>query len=88
MSVEIPGNGKKTTEWYVRGGKVSEEGDDSNSSGPPFATPGDSGSLVFNVNGDIIGLIFGCGNNRAYFTPIKMVLEDIRTQTGLILEFL
>ncbi|KAH6953593.1 hypothetical protein DER45DRAFT_528167 [Fusarium avenaceum] len=56
----------------------------------PFAGPGDSGSVVFDNNGSIVGLLFrGQPPQRsdgrvglAYVTPIEDVLRDIKSFMG------
>ncbi|KAL2852085.1 hypothetical protein BJY01DRAFT_244698 [Aspergillus pseudoustus] len=53
--------------------------------GDIFLFPGDSGSLVFNMDGEVVGMLFGgtwCGG-VAYFTSTKDLLHDIRKLTGL-----
>lgn len=54
------------------------------SDGGPFAEPGDSGSLVFNSGGDVVGILVAGGMrvNVAYFQHIKDVFEDIKDVTG------
>lgn len=51
-----------------------------------FGEPGDSGSLLFNSQGQLVGLYFG-GNDRtnvSYFTPIEVVFDDIKRITGCV----
>jgi hypothetical protein len=48
-----------------------------------FCKAGDSGSLVFDRFGGVIGMIHGClGYEITYVTPIEVVFEDIKSVTG------
>ncbi|KAF3901827.1 hypothetical protein AA313_de0207409 [Arthrobotrys entomopaga] len=77
-AVSLTENGCTTREWSVVGSR-----------GIPFAANGDSGSLVLNQALQVVGVLTA-GNDAlrpfAYFTPIKLVLSDIKEQTGLELE--
>ncbi|KAK6524168.1 hypothetical protein TWF694_005828 [Orbilia ellipsospora] len=56
----------------------------------PFILNGDSGSLVLNQALQVVGIVTsGCDiRNCTYFTPIKLVLQDIKDRTGLDLQFI
>ncbi|RDW93003.1 uncharacterized protein DSM5745_00325 [Aspergillus mulundensis] len=56
--------------------------DDRNKS---FVMGGDSGALVYSLNGLVVGMCFGGQNDGelGYFTHIQDVLEDIRRVTGV-----
>ena len=53
--------------------------------GRRFSEHGDSGSLVFNMDGLVVGLLFGGAQSlhRSYFTHIDELYEDIRAVTGM-----
>ncbi|KAK2759782.1 hypothetical protein FQN54_002516 [Arachnomyces sp. PD_36] len=51
-----------------------------------FAEPGDSGSLVFNSRGEIVGMIFGTNMNGAnhdvaYMLPMSRLQDDVKRMT-------
>lgn len=52
--------------------------------GNPFSKEGDSGALIFDNDGGVIGLLFGgCPRKHtSYFTPIESVFADIKKVTG------
>lgn len=53
--------------------------------GNPVVDPGDSGSLVFDEVGVVLGMIFG-GNdkgNLGYFTATRDLIADIKRITGV-----
>ena len=55
-----------------------------------FAERGDSGSVVMNESGKLLGLPIGddcCSSDRGYeyVTPIRDIQEDIELQTGGVL---
>lgn len=49
-----------------------------------FAANGDSGSLVFNDNMEVVGLFFGKNERQDlyYFTHVDVLFEDIKRSTG------
>jgi hypothetical protein len=52
-----------------------------------FAEPGDSGSIITNVRGELIGLLFAtdaCPNNfdSAFFTPFRDIQDDVKKLSG------
>lgn len=51
-----------------------------------FLELGDSGSLLFNVSGDVLGILFGASEKGdiAYFTATGDLLQDIRSITGAL----
>lgn len=51
-----------------------------------FLELGDSGSLLFNTSGDVLGILFGASEQGdiAYFTPTQDLLQDIRSITGVL----
>lgn len=51
-----------------------------------FLEPGDSGSLLFNTVGDVLGILFGASEKGdiAYFTATCDLLQDIRNITGAL----
>lgn len=52
-----------------------------------FNEDGDSGSWLISSLGELVGMIWGAGENgQCYFTPIRLVLEDIERVTGLQVE--
>jgi hypothetical protein len=53
--------------------------------GDIFLQHGDSGSLAFNNDGKVVGLLFGGSytGDTAYFTSTSDLLADIRKVTGL-----
>ncbi|EEQ31269.1 hypothetical protein McanMca71_006840 [Microsporum canis] len=56
------------------------------SSGPaPFAKPGDSGSWVLNMSGQVIGLLFGgdVADGSAMVMPMNLVVKDIEEKVGI-----
>ncbi|KAK6534917.1 hypothetical protein TWF281_006217 [Arthrobotrys megalospora] len=72
----------QTMEWCVVGTHEDR--------GKDFAAAGDSGSLVFNQNLEVVGIITaGCSftGRLTYITPIKLVLADIERKTGMRLHF-
>jgi hypothetical protein len=55
-----------------------------------FSHAGDSGSIVFDFKGRIVGMVHGgCARDgvyameRTYITPMEWLLEDIETQLGV-----
>ena len=69
-------NGIVSDEWLVKDKTL--DGDDH------FSKSGDSGSFVWNSDGNVIGLLWGGKEQRVvtYFTPMEAVLEDIRQTLG------
>jgi hypothetical protein len=51
-----------------------------------FSKLGDSGSVVWNEEGDIVGLLWGSGGSGAFMTSIDQVVEDVKCKTGVDLE--
>ena len=54
--------------------------------GAGFGTAGDSGAVVFDKNGNMVGLLFA-GNDRtriSYFTPVEELFNDIKAITGAV----
>jgi len=51
---------------------------------PVFSKGGDSGSLVFDVDGFIVGMLWGGQDETgiSYITPIEVILEDIKEACG------
>jgi hypothetical protein len=47
-----------------------------------FSKPGDSGSLVFDRFGDVVGLLHGNLDSETLLTPIEAVFADIKACTG------
>ncbi|CZT07191.1 hypothetical protein WAI453_010876 [Rhynchosporium graminicola] len=58
--------------------------------GDPFATGGDSGSIVYNMEKQWVGMIIGekTISCAGIFTPVDALLADIREQTGGSIELL
>ena len=50
----------------------------------PFNKAGDSGSWIFDENGDLLGLLWGgcVKSSDCYFTPIQYIIADIEQYTG------
>lgn len=50
----------------------------------PFNEAGDSGSWVFDENGNLLGLLWGgcVRGDDCYFTPVEYVIADIEKYTG------
>ena len=50
----------------------------------PFSLAGDSGALVFNVFGQVVGLLFGGAeqHSRSYFTHVDDLFGDIKEKVG------
>ncbi|KAJ6185129.1 hypothetical protein N7519_006430 [Penicillium mononematosum] len=50
---------------------------------PEFSHEGDSGSLVFTASHVVIGMLFagGLSHSMSYFTPIEVLVEDIKEVT-------
>ncbi|KAK6515174.1 hypothetical protein TWF506_007519 [Arthrobotrys conoides] len=74
--VNLKENRRPTKEWCVVGLKSCHK---------RFSSAGDSGSLVFNKNLQVVGIITaGCdhANRLTYMTPIRLVLEDIQQVMG------
>ncbi|EPS43330.1 hypothetical protein H072_2684 [Dactylellina haptotyla CBS 200.50] len=71
--INLMENGTTTSEWTIVGHKNRE-----------FAEGGDSGSWVLNTKGELVGMVFAENEDLhlAYLTPIKLILEDIKRQTG------
>lgn len=55
---------------------------------PSFAERGDSGAWILDMKGEVLGMIFAGDPMRhtAYYTPLDMMLEDMKEHTGLELE--
>jgi hypothetical protein len=51
-----------------------------------FAGLGDSGSVLWNEEGDMVGLLWGDGASGAFMTSIDEVVEDVKNKTGMDLE--
>ena len=51
-----------------------------------FSKLGDSGSVVWNEEGDMVGLLWGSGGSGAFMTSIDQVVEDVKCKTGMDLE--
>lgn len=51
-----------------------------------FLKLGDSGSLLFNDSGDVLGILFGASERGdiAYFTATRDLLQFIRSITGVL----
>lgn len=62
-------DGKTTSEWTV----VGENGE-------VFAEHGDSGSGVWSLNGDCVGLLWGSATSSGmgFITPIQQIFDDLR----------
>lgn len=52
-------------------------------SGIPFCEPGDSGSLVVDEEGHVVGLLWGRANTDTVVTDIRVVFEAIREKLEL-----
>lgn len=55
-----------------------------------FADGGDSGSMVMNASGEVVGLLIGkesCSTDWAvgFVTPIQDIQQDVKQQTGRFL---
>lgn len=52
--------------------------------GEPFSRPGDSGALVFTIDGVVVGMIIAGHKflDITYVTPIDDLIEDIKSATG------
>ncbi|MFD1827571.1 MULTISPECIES: hypothetical protein [Mumia] len=50
---------------------------------PTFAGPGDSGSVVVDDHGRVIGLLFAGGGSAGLSTPIRRVLDVMNVRLGL-----
>ncbi|KAK6336300.1 hypothetical protein TWF696_001862 [Orbilia brochopaga] len=73
-AVNFKDNGIETREWCIAA-KFRHV----------FSEEGDSESFVLNREGKVVGMITsGCDHitSFSYMTPIKLILEDIRKQTG------
>ncbi|OBT51236.1 hypothetical protein VE04_08530 [Pseudogymnoascus sp. 24MN13] len=53
-------------------------------SGKKFADGGDSGSLVFNLKGEWVGMLFAANTSTecGYVTPVHELIKDIEETTG------
>ncbi|EPS42202.1 hypothetical protein H072_3876 [Dactylellina haptotyla CBS 200.50] len=84
--VNLQENGRSTKEWQI----IDVDGDE-------FSNSGDSGSLILNKKFEAVGILTGlCSysmvnglDNKPYmchcqtfFTPIRMILDDIKRLTG------
>ena len=49
----------------------------------PFSDHGDSGSGVLNDAHELVGLLFAGDNTKSLVNPIALVIDALRTQTGL-----
>ena len=49
----------------------------------PFSDSGDSGSGVLNDSHELVGLLFAGGSTRTLVNPIALVIDALRTRTGL-----
>lgn len=76
-NITANGSGMVSKEWAIihtaANGKTNE-----------FSSKGDSGSLVWDTEGHIVGLLWGGGDTSfvSYATPIETVLEDIKEKCG------
>ncbi|PGH16505.1 hypothetical protein AJ80_05190 [Polytolypa hystricis UAMH7299] len=61
---------------------IDEPGEGTSMIGRSFSAPGDSGSLILDVNGRVIGLLFATQNCITYFIPFASVMEDVQFVTG------
>lgn len=61
-----------------------------------FSKYGDSGALVMNIMGEVVGLLWGLrleaetcheGGEASYFTPIEPIIENIQEVTGYQVRF-
>ncbi|RAL04826.1 uncharacterized protein BO80DRAFT_483291 [Aspergillus ibericus CBS 121593] len=57
-----------------------------NHSRPPFAIPGDAGSMVVAPDGSVLGMLVGgyVRKETVYYSHIKDVLDDIKEVTGAV----
>lgn len=53
---------------------------------PKFSLPGDSGALIFDRFGTVVGLLFGSSEakNTSYFMYIHDVFDQIKAATGAL----
>lgn len=55
-----------------------------------FLQPGDSGAWLLDERGKVLGLIIagnaGKSSDTAYYTPIDLLLKDVKDKAGLDLE--
>lgn len=72
-SIVWPEHQGVTTEYVVVGRK-----------GQAFALPGDSGGIVVNQTGALVGLLIAGAECRGtgYVTPIQVIWDDIKMRTG------
>ncbi|KAF3909094.1 hypothetical protein ABW21_db0204617 [Orbilia brochopaga] len=78
-------NGVKDAVYVGKPGSESREWCITSKHDLVFSDCGDSGSFVINRNFKVVGLVIaGCDHIRTltYMTPMRLVLEDIKRQTG------
>ncbi|RAL03301.1 uncharacterized protein BO80DRAFT_442977 [Aspergillus ibericus CBS 121593] len=71
---------------YVKNGKECIEPTIEHTVLGDFSQEGDSGSLIYNDDLEVVGLLFA-GNERSqltYFTHIEDVFHDIKAMTGTV----
>ena len=57
--------------------------------GEQFSRSGDAGSWVCDCWGTLIGMLLGSSaSSVSYFTPIRLIVEDIEERTGMKVELL
>lgn len=76
----------RLTKWHQHGGLVSEDIEVIGLC-MDFAEGGDSGSMVLNQYGELVGLLFAkdsCSNDFGigYITPIADIQQDVKAKTG------
>ncbi|KAK2811526.1 hypothetical protein FQN50_002149 [Emmonsiellopsis sp. PD_5] len=74
-NINWPNLGTTSDEWEI----ISHRGD--------FTEPGDSGSIITNARGEMIGLLFAMDPQHAaddvgLFTPIQLIQEDVKKLTN------
>ncbi len=51
--------------------------------GGPFSQPGDSGSGIWNVDNNLVGLLFAGSTSRTLANPIDLVMSELEAELGV-----
>ena len=78
LETEVPSKPGMSSEWIVKGkGDVA------------FCRKGDSGSGVWNVGGDLVGILWGSdAEGNGYVTPIEDIMASVLSITGMTMSVL